>query len=70
MAKKFHAEHIVTGERWKPKVDNGYGVTKTKEYLILYDSGKLGVVKEDFYTHITPLSSDYKLVKHKGWDNL
>lgn len=65
MAKKFHAEHKETGERWKPDLN-----TYTHQYLVLYDSGKLAVVSENFYTHIQPLSNEWKLVKHKNWSNL
>lgn len=48
MSKKFYAEHRVTGERWKP--ENG-----KRQYLVMYDSGYLAVITEDFYTYIQPL---------------
>lgn len=48
MSKKFHAEHRVTGERWKPESDK-------RQYLIMYDSGYLAVITEDYYTYIQPL---------------
>ena len=59
MSKKFYAEHKVTGERWKP--ENG-----KKQYLVMYDSGYLAVVTEDFYTYIAPLdTSVWRKVEHK-----
>lgn len=48
MSRKFYAVNRITKERWKPA--NG-----VKEYLMMYDSGYLAVVKEDFYTYIVPL---------------
>ena len=48
MSTKFYAVNRITKERWKPA--NG-----VKEYLMMYDSGYLAVVKEDFYTSIVPL---------------
>lgn len=58
MSKKFHAENRETGARWVP--DKRY-----KEYLVMYDSGYLAVVSEDYYTCIKPLDpSRWKVVKH------
>lgn len=48
MAKKFHAINRKTGEKWKPEEGK-------KQYLVMYDSGYLAVVTEDFYTFILPL---------------
>lgn len=48
MSKKFHAEHRVTGERWKPE-------SNQRQYLVMYDSGRLAVITEDYYTYIQPL---------------
>lgn len=50
MSKKFWAENLATGERWKP--ENG-----KKQYLMMYDSGALAVVTEDFYQHVAPLDT-------------
>lgn len=56
MSKKFYAENRITGDKWKP-------AKNTKQYLVMYDSGYLGVVTEDFYTYICPLSSkEWKIV--------
>lgn len=49
MSKKFYAVHRETGERWKPSRFHD------KQYLVMYDSGYLAVVTDDFYTHIEPL---------------
>jgi hypothetical protein len=58
VSKKFHAERRDTGERWIPEKDR-------KQYLVMYDSGYLAVITEDFYTYITPLNkSDWVCVKH------
>jgi hypothetical protein len=51
MSTKFYAKHRVTGEKWKPDPDSSYD----HEYLIMYDTGYLAVVKEEFYTYIQPL---------------
>ena len=60
MSKKFHAIHRETGERWAPEKD-------TKEYLVMYDSGYLAVVNEDFYTTVRPLNPKWwKIVLHTG----
>ena len=52
MSKQFYAENRETGERWKPK----QGV---KQYLVMYDSGFLAEVTEDFYTYVKPLNPQY-----------
>jgi hypothetical protein len=49
MSKKFYAEDRDTGERWKPEKGK-------KQYLVMYDSGYLAVVTEDFYTFINPMN--------------
>ena len=49
MSKVFWAENRETGEKWHPEPG-----TK-KQYLVMYDSGYLAVVTEDFYYYITPL---------------
>lgn len=51
MSKKFWAENRQTGERWKPSGDY------QKEYLVMYDSGYLAVVKEDYYQYVSPLDT-------------
>ena len=56
MSKKFYAVNRETGERWKPDKRRD-----TKQYLMMYDSGYLAVVEEDYYTHITAL--DYTVWK-------
>ena len=48
MSKKFWAENRITGERWRPEKG-------TKQYLVMYDSGYLAVVTEDFYQYVMPL---------------
>lgn len=48
MSRKFYAVNRETGEKWSSKKD-------CKEYLVMYDSGYLAVVTEDFYTHVSPL---------------
>ncbi len=59
MSKKFWAEHRQTGEKWKSRKD-------IKQYLVMYDSGYLAVVTDDFYTQITPLDPKvWKLVKNE-----
>lgn len=50
MSKKFYAEHKITRERWKPEKGK-------RQYLVMYDSGYLAVVTEDFYTFIEPLDN-------------
>lgn len=58
MSKKFHAENRKTGERWTPKKG-------TKQYLVMYDSGYLGQVTEDYYQYLVPLDpAVWKVVKH------
>ena len=49
MSKKFWAENRDTGERWKPTPGK-------KQYLIMYDSGYLAQVTEDYYQYILPLN--------------
>lgn len=46
MSKHFTAINRITGEQWKSK--NG-------SYLVMYDSGYLAEVVEDYYTFIRPL---------------
>lgn len=48
MSKKFHAVNRKTGERWRPEKGK-------KQYLVMYDSGYLAKITEDFYTFIEPL---------------
>lgn len=50
MSKKFYAVNRETGDKWKSK--GSY-----KQYLIMYDSGYLGVVdkSDPYYMSITPL---------------
>jgi len=55
MSRKFHAVNRFTGEKWKPETQAG------KQYLVMYDSGYLAVVTQDFYTSIEPL--DYHIWK-------
>jgi hypothetical protein len=56
MSKKFHAVHRETGQKWKSQSDK-------HQYLVMFDSGYLAVVTEDFYTYIAPLDSTiWKLV--------
>lgn len=55
MSRKFYAINRETGKRWYP--DH----TKDRnQYLMMYDSGYLAVVTEDFYQYISPLD-------HKEW---
>jgi hypothetical protein len=62
MSKKFWAENRTTGERWAPRKN-----TLAKSYLVLYDSGYLAVVHEDFYTTILPLDpKEWKLCWRKN----
>ena len=61
MSKKFYAENRITGERWKPA---------KKQYLVMYDNGYLGVVTEDFYTYIEPLSTkEWKIIVKENLTN-
>jgi len=53
MSKKFYAVNRETGERWKPDTSGFYD----KQYLVMYDSGYLAVVSQEFYTHIEPLDT-------------
>lgn len=48
MSRIFHAKNRETGQRWKPDPHR-------KQYLVMYDSGYLAVVTEDFYTTVLPL---------------
>jgi len=50
MSKKFYAVHRETGERWSPEQGK-------KQYLVMYDSGYLAIVEEDWYTYIKPLDT-------------
>lgn len=50
MSKKFHAVNRKTGERWRPEKGK-------KQYLVMYDSGYLAKVTQDFYTYIEPLDT-------------
>ena len=62
MSKKFWAENRTTGERWTPRKG-----TLAKQYLVMYDSGYLAVVEEDFYTYIHPLDpKEWKLCRRKN----
>lgn len=59
MSKHFYAVNKKTRERWRP---SGMG----HQYLVMYDSGYLAVVTEDFYTYIEPLNpSEWLCVKRK-----
>ena len=54
MSKKFYAVNRESGERWKPD--------KTKDgchFLVMYDSGYLAEVEQDWETYITPLNPKY-----------
>lgn len=53
MSKKFYAINRVTGERWKPDKSLGY----KSQYLVMYDSGYLAIISQEFYTHIEPLDT-------------
>lgn len=59
MSKKFYAVNRVTGEKWKPTrpAINHRSITEGifRQYLVMYDSGYLAVVTEDFYVYIEPL---------------
>ena len=57
MSKKFYATNRETGERWKPS--NKYD----KEYLVMYDSGYLAVVKDYGYDGISIFPLDNKIWK-------
>lgn len=50
MSRKFYAVHRQTGERWKKS-------GTAHQYLVMYDSGRLAVVTQDFYTSIEPLNN-------------
>jgi hypothetical protein len=56
MSNKFYAVNRITGERWKPQYSK-------KQYLIMWDSGYLGVATDIDWegTHIEPL--DYSVWK-------
>ncbi len=58
MSKKFYAEDRVTGQRWEPERGK-------KQYLVMYDSGYLAVVTEDYYTYIKPLDPKKWAVRQK-----
>lgn len=60
MSKKFYAVNRETGEKWK----RTSGIVK--EYLVMYDSGYLGVVRDDGYLrYISPLDAKLWKVVHK-----
>ena len=48
MSKHFTAVNRITGEQWKST--NG-------SYLVMYDSGYLAEVVEDYYTYMKPLDT-------------
>ena len=48
MSKKFYAINPKTGERWKSNGNN---------FLIMYDTGNLAVVTQEWYTEVTPLDT-------------
>lgn len=57
MSKKFWAENRVTGSLWKPEKGK-------KQYLMMYDSGYLAVVTEDFYQYVAALDAkEWRVVK-------
>lgn len=57
MSKKFYAVNRATGGRWKPcKKKSG-----VRQFLMMYDTGRVAVVTQDFYTYIDPL--DYSVWK-------
>lgn len=45
MSKKFYAVDRLTGKRWEPKID----YEGNTEFLMMYDSGYLAVVKDCGY---------------------
>jgi len=56
MSRKFYAINRETGERWKKPVNSSYD----QEYLVMYDSGYLAVVKSDAYnTFLNPLPTSH-----------
>ncbi len=61
MSKVFHAINKETAEMWKPE-------SNKKQWLMMYDSGYLAVVEQDFYTYVTPL--DTKIWKTVVKDNI
>ena len=64
MSSKFYAVNRETDEKWVSPVSTFY-----KEYLILYDSGGLGIVNDDgFYQSVTAL--DMKVWKLVFKDNM
>lgn len=50
MSKVFYAVNRETGERWKPEPNK-------QQFLMMFDTGYLAVVEEDFYTYITKLDN-------------
>lgn len=50
MSKRFYAVNRETGERWKRK--------QKGDYLVMYDSGYLAEVTQDWYTYIKPLDTN------------
>ena len=65
MNKKFYAVNKKTGERWSPQTKHNGGSNYDNQYLVMYDSGYLAIVSEDFYTHIEPLDTSVceKIIK-------
>ena len=66
MSKKFWAENRETGERWKPS--GNY----EREYLVMWDSGYLAIVKQNYYTYIEKLNTKIwkKVVRGHGLDEV
>lgn len=66
MSKKFWAVNRATGEKWRPNKKDGF----FRQYLVMYDSGYLAVVTEDFYTHIQPLNASEWGVKTREHESV
>ena len=66
MSKKFYAVNRKTGERWKrDKHSDNY------QYLVMYDSGYLAIITQDFYASITPLDvNEWKVVTKENMKNV
>lgn len=63
MSKKFYAVNRQTGERWKPEKKESSAICPFRQYLVMYDSGYLAVVTEEFYVYIQPLDpTEWKIV--------
>jgi hypothetical protein len=57
MSRKFYAVNKETGARWSPDSTNG-----NRQYLMMYDSGRLAVVEESEF------NGDYiKPLDHRIW---